>query len=193
MLLKSIRYYPLFFIAWLILFQSIGFSNEINYPVSNISNVQDNYHGNIIDDPYRWLEDLNSLETSEWIQSQNNFTEKYLNTFKEINLVKEILSKAYKNETRSVPFRKKSKHFYYLNDGDWQQSKLFYKNNNESEEKLLLDPNVLSKDGTVAISSVSVSPNANLIAYSLSDGGSDWRTWKIKNIKTGETLKDLIR
>jgi len=193
MLLKSIRYYPLFFIAWLILFQSIGFSNEINYPVSNISNVQDNYHGNIIDDPYRWLEDLNSLETSEWIQSQNNFTEKYLNTFEEINLVKEILSKAYKNETRSVPFRKKSKHFYYLNNGDWQQSKLFYKNNNESEEKLLLDPNVLSEDGTVAISSVSVSPNANLIAYSLSDGGSDWRTWKIKNIKTGETLKDLIR
>ena len=137
MLLKSIRYYPLFFIAWLILFQSIGFSDEINYPASKISNIQDNYHGNIIDDPYRWLEDLNSLETSEWIQSQNKFTEKYLNTFKEINLFKEILSKAYKNETRSVPFRKKSKHFYYLNNGDWQQSKLFYKNNNMGEKILL--------------------------------------------------------
>ena len=149
MLLRPIRYYPLFFFTWLILFQSIGFSNEIDYPLSKISNVQDNYHGNIIDDPYRWLEDLNSLETSEWIQSQNKFTEKYLNTYKEINLFKEILSKAYKNETRSVPFRKKSKHFYYLNNGDWQQSKLFYENNSESERKLLLDPNILSEDGTI--------------------------------------------
>ncbi|MBC8225661.1 MAG: S9 family peptidase [Gammaproteobacteria bacterium] len=193
MLLRPIRYYPLFFFTWLILFQSIGFSNEIDYPLSKISNVQDNYHGNIIDDPYRWLEDLNSLETSEWIQSQNKFTDEYLNGYKEINLFKEILSKAYKNETRSVPFRVKSKHFYYVNNGDWQQSKLFYENNSESERKLLLDPNILSEDGTVAISSVSVSPNADLVAYSLSDGGSDWRTWKIKNIKTGETLKDLIR
>ena len=118
MLLRPIRYYPLFFFTWLILFQSIGFSNEIDYPLSKISNVQDNYHGNIIDDPYRWLEDLNSLETSEWIQSQNKFTDEYLNGYKEINLFKEILSKAYKNETRSVPFRVKSKHFYYVNNGD---------------------------------------------------------------------------
>ena len=192
MLLRSLRYYPLIFFVWLILFQSIGFSDEINYPISKISNVQDNYHGNIIDDPYRWLEDLNSLETSEWIQAQNKFTEKYLNSFKEINQFKEILRQAYKNETRSVPFRKKSKHFYYFNNGDWQQSKLFYENNGEQGRKLLLDPNILSEDGTVAISSVSVSPNADLVAYSLSDGGSDWRTWKIKNIRTGETLKDSI-
>ena len=93
MLLRPIRYYPLFFFTWLILFQSIGFSNEIDYPLSKISNVQDNYHGNIIDDHYRWLEDLNSLETSEWIQSQNKFTDEYLNGYKEINLFKEILSK----------------------------------------------------------------------------------------------------
>lgn len=193
-MLKQIkRYYPLFFFITTILFVSSSFAKGIHYPESKISNIKDNYHGNIIDDPYRWLENLNSNETVNWINDQNSFSKKYLNTYDEINQFKDILSKAYQKESRSVPFRKKSKYFYYLNNGNWQQSKLFYKNNNMGEKILLLDPNLLSKDGTIALSSVSVSPNADFIAYSISDGGSDWRTWKIKNIETNKTLSDVIR
>ena len=85
-----------------------------------------------------------------------------------------------------------SKTFFYFNSGEWQQSKLFFRDTHQEKQQLVLDPNTFSDDGTIALGGVDVSPNSELIAYAITDGGSDWKTWKIRNIKTGKDLKDSI-
>ncbi len=169
-----------------------GFDTRVDYPRSKTVDVFDTYHGQVVTDPYRWLEDLDSEETQSWVKTQNQFTDQYLTTLPEIEAIKTILDKALDQATHSVPFREQSKYFYYYNSGDWQQSKLYYKENNQGREKLVLDPNQFSEDGTVALSGVSVSSDAKLLAYAISDGGSDWKTWKIRNLETGLDLEDKI-
>lgn len=187
------KFYPLFCYISLIIFSINSFATTIDYPLSIKSKTQDNYHGIIIDDPYRGLEDLNSEQTQAWIIEQNRFTDSYLDNFEEQKQFKRLLEKIYNKESQSVPFRRQSKIFTYFNDGTWQQSKLYYKEATEDKKKLVIDPNLLSEDGTVSVGSVSVSPNAELIAYSISDGGSDWKTWKIKHIKSGDILDDTVQ
>ena len=169
-----------------------GFDTRVDYPRSKTVDVFDTYHGQVVSDPYRWLEDLDSEETQSWVKTQNQFTDQYLTNLPEIEAIKTILDKALDQATHSVPFREQSKYFYYYNSGDWQQSKLYYKENNQGREKLVLDPNQFSEDGTVALSGVSVSSDAKLLAYAISDGGSDWKTWKIRNLETGLDLEDKI-
>ena len=169
-----------------------GFDTRVDYPRSKTVDVFDTYHGQVVSDPYRWLEDLDSEETQSWVKTQNQFTDQYLTTLPEIEAIKTILDKALDQATHSVPFREQSKYFYYYNSGDWQQSKLYYKENNQGREKLVLDPNQFSEDGTVALSGVSVSADAKLLAYAISDGGSDWKTWKIRNLETDLDLEDKI-
>ena len=185
--------YLLFCCISLVIFSTHSFSQPIDYPVSIKGNTQDNYHGIIIDDPYRGLEDLNSEQTQAWIIEQNRFTDSYLDDLIEQKEIKLLLEKIYNKENQSVPFRRKSKIFTYYNNGTWQQSKLFYQETTEDKKTLVIDPNLLSIDGTVSIGSVSVSPNSELIAYSISDGGSDWKTWKIKHINSGNILEDTIQ
>ena len=185
--------YLLFYCISLVIFSTHSFSQPIDYPVSIKGNTQDNYHGIIIDDPYRGLEDLNSEQTQAWIIEQNRFTDSYLDDLIEQKEIKLLLEKIYNKENQSVPFRRKSKIFTYYNNGTWQQSKLFYQETTEDKKTLVIDPNLLSVDGTVSIGSVSVSPNSELIAYSISDGGSDWKTWKIKHINSGNILEDTIQ
>jgi prolyl oligopeptidase len=169
-----------------------GCDTRVDYPRSKTVDVFDIYHGQVVTDPYRWLEDLDSSETQSWVKSQNQFTNQYLTNLPEIEAIKTILDKALNQETQSVPFREQSKYFYYYNNGDWQQSKLYYKEDNQGSEKLVLDPNQFSEDGTVALSGVSVSSDAKLLAYAISDGGSDWKTWKIRNLESGLDLEDKI-
>ncbi len=171
---------------------NLGHTKNNEYPFSKTTDVSDNYHGQEIADPYRWLEDLNSKETKDWIKKQNQFSQSYLNNVNQKQSIKDILIKAYDKETKSVPFRVQSKTFFYFNDGKWQQSKLFFRENNQEKQQLVLDPNTFSDDGTIALGGVDISPNSELMAYAIADGGSDWRTWKIRDIKTGEDLKDTI-
>ena len=187
------KYYPLFCYISLIISSIHSFAETIDYPLSIKSKTQDNYHGIIINDPYRGLEDLNSEQTQAWIIEQNRFTDSYLDNLEEQKEFKQLLEKIYNKESQSVPFRRQSKIFTYYNDGSWQQSKLYYQEATEDKKKLVIDPNLLSEDGTVSVGSISVSPNAELIAYSISDGGSDWKTWKIKHIKSGDILEDTIK
>ena len=105
---------------------NLGHTKNNEYPFSKTTDVSDNYHGQEIADPYRWLEDLNSKETKDWIKKQNQFSQSYLNNVNQKQSIKDILIKAYDKETKSVPFRVQSKTFFYFNDGKWQQSKLFY-------------------------------------------------------------------
>ncbi len=187
------KYYLLLLFISLFICPSYSLGNGIDYPLSNKSDVVDDYHGYLIKDPYRDLENLDSADTKLWIKNQNIYSQSFLKKINQQQKFKHILENIYDKESQSIPFRKKTKYFSYYNNGSWQQSKLFYSNNLNSIKTLLLDPNVLSKDGTVSIGSVSISPNAELIAYSISDGGSDWKTWKIRNIDSKKDLPDTIK
>ena len=173
----------------------VGCSNEtseISYPTSKKIDFVETIHGYEIEDQYRWLEDFTSEESKEWVERQNKFTKKYIGKNKFKKAISKDLSDAWETESISIPYKVKEKTFYYFNDGTWQQSKLMVKDCEDCKARVLLDPNTLSSDGTVSLGGTSVSNDASLLAYSISDGGSDWRIWKVIDIETGEHLPDTI-
>ena len=167
-------------------------SREISYPASKKIDFVETIHGYEIEDQYRWLEDFTSKESKEWVDRQNKFTKKFIGKNKFKKAISKDLGDTWETESISIPYKVKEKTFYYFNDGTWQQSKLMIKDCGDCEARVLLDPNTLSSDGTVSLGGTSVSNDASLLAYSISDGGSDWRTWKVIDIDTGEHLPDTI-
>ena len=167
-------------------------SNEITYPTSKKNDFTETIYGYEISDSYRWLEDFTSEESTAWVNKQNKFSKKFISKNKFKREISNYLEKIWENESISIPYRVKGKTFYYFNDGTFQQSKLMIKDCDECEERILIDPNTFSEDGTISLGSTSINNSADLIAYSVSDGGSDWRTWKVMNIDSGEILSDEI-
>ena len=167
-------------------------SNEITYPTSKKNDFTETIYGYEISDSYRWLEDFTSEESTSWVNKQNKFSKKFISKNKFKREISNYLKKIWENESISIPYRVKGKTFYYFNDGTFQQSKLMIKDCDECEERILIDPNTFSEDGTISLGSTSINNSADLIAYSVSDGGSDWRTWKVMNIDSGEILSDEI-
>jgi prolyl oligopeptidase len=151
-------------------------NSDLGYPISRTVDHTDQYHGTEVSDPYRWLEDFTSEESLAWVESQNAFADSYFETpFKDA--VAESLARVWESESVSTPFRVADKTFYYYNDGTWQQSKLMVRAGDDGSFEELLDPNTFSEDGTVSLGGASISPDGKYLAYSISDGGSDWRVW----------------
>ena len=165
----------------------------MKYPITHKVNVQETIHGEVIEDPYRWLEDFTSDEVGQWVTTQNNFSDNFLsgNTFK--NEISRTLEEIWVTDTMGLPFVRSGRTFYYFNNGNLQQNLLMFRECEFCEAEVLLDPNTFSKDGTVSLSSASVSPDGKLLAYSTSDGGSDWRTWYVLDIDTKKKLSDVIQ
>ena len=166
---------------------------EISYPNSQKIDFVETIHGYQIEDQYRWLEDFTSSDSQKWVNKQNDFTKKFIDKNKFKKSIAKNLKKTWKTESISIPYKVKEKTFYYFNDGSWQQSKLMIKDCDDCEPRVLLDPNKFSQDGTISLGGTSVSNDASLLAYAISDGGSDWRTWRVLKIETGEILTDTIQ
>ena len=166
---------------------------EIIYPDSKKIDFSENLHGYEISDSYRWLEDFTSDESIDWIERQNKFTKKYIKKNKYKRGLEDFLNQIWESESISIPYKVEEKTFYYFNDGSFQQSKLMIKDCEACEARVLIDPNKFSKDGTISLGGTSISNDASHMAYSISDGGSDWRTWKVMNIETGEVLEDELK
>lgn len=167
-------------------------NSKFNYPETKKDDVTDNYFGKKVSDPYRWLENDVSQETKKWVDEQNKVTFDYLHKIPFRQKIINRLTKIYNYERYSIPFKEGGKYFYYKNDGLQNQSVLYTMKKIDEMPVELLDPNKLSKDGTVALSGVSVSKNGKYLAYSISRGGSDWTEIYVKNIGTGKELKDHI-
>ncbi|MEM7579169.1 MAG: prolyl oligopeptidase family protein [Mastigocoleus sp.] len=165
----------------------------LNYPQTPKDNQVDNYHGTQVTDPYRWLEDPDSEETKAWVEAQNKVTFAYLNDIEAKEEIKQRLTKLWDYEKYGVPLKKGDRYFYSKNDGLQNQSVLYTLKNLDDQPHVLLDPNKLSDDGTVALSGISISNDGNFLAYSISTSGSDWQEWKVKNIQTGEDLPDHLK
>ena len=163
----------------------------MKYPETKKELIEESLFGKNLKDPYRWLEDFTSDEVSEWVTRQNELTDSLIAN-KYQNKIKEELKDIWITSDISIPFRRGNKTFYYFNDGIQQQAVFMMKHCDECNPRVLIDPNKFSVDGTISLSDISVSPNGKYLAYSISDGGSDWRTWKVFNIDKEEETKDLI-
>lgn len=166
---------------------------QLDYPQSRTSDVVDDYHGNQVRDPYRWLEDADSDETAAWVQAQNDLTFGFLEGIPARDAYRTRLTDLWDYERTGVPIQRSGRLFFTRNDGLQPQSVLYVQDEGASTPRVLLDPNTLSEDGTVALGAWSVSRDGRWLAWSTSDGGSDWRTWRVRNVDTTVDLADEVR
>ena len=188
----KLSYYSVAIHFVLISCNSIG--NKITYPITKKNPVSNNYYGTKIIDDYRWLEDDNSDDTKKWVINQNNTTFKYLDEIPYRNDIKDRLEQLWDYEKISAPFKEGKYTYFYKNDGLQNQS-ILYRENNKNKAEVFLDPNGFSKDGTTSLSTLSFSKTGDLVAYSISEGGSDWRKIIVMNATNkkiiGDTLVDV--
>lgn len=165
---------------------------KIVYPKTDKGTVTDTYFGTDIEDPYRWLEDDRSAETEAWVTAENKVTFEYLDQIPYRDELKDELSKIWNYEKLSAPFKEGAFTYYYKNDGLQNQSVLYRKKGNDGAEELFLDPNTFSEDGTTSLGEVSFSKDGSIAAYSISEGGSDWRKIIIIDAETKKVLEDTL-
>ena len=163
------------------------------YPVAKTVNQVDDYHGVKVADPYRWLEDPDAADTRAWIEAENKLTFDFLEQIPQRKQIKERLTTLWNYEKYSPPFKEGNQYFYFKNDGLQNQDVLYTLASLEAEPRVLLDPNKLSADGTVALSGLAISHDGKYLAYSLSSSGSDWQEWHVREIATGRDLSDVIK
>jgi prolyl oligopeptidase len=164
-----------------------------DYPVARKGDQTDDYHGVKVADPYRWLEDLDSPETRAWVEAENKLTFRFLESIPARTAIKERLTKLWNYEKYGIPFKEGHRYFYTRNSGLQNQAVLFTVMSLDAQPQLVLDPNTLSADGTVAVSGMQVSPDGKLLAYSLSASGSDWQEWKVRDVATSKDLSDDLK
>jgi prolyl oligopeptidase len=167
-------------------------AQTLNYPLTRKVDQVDNYHGTQVADPYRWLEDDNSAETKAWVQAQNAVTDKFLAAMPQRLPVRDLYTRLYNFEKFGIPSKEGGRYFWTRNDGLQQQAVLYTAKSLQDTPQVALDPNSLSKDGTVALSGLAVSKNGRLLAYGIAGAGSDWQTWKVRDLQTGQDLADRI-
>jgi prolyl oligopeptidase len=168
--------------------------NKIEYPVTRKGNVTDNYFGTEVSDPYRWLEDDMSAETAAWVKEQNEVTFGYLKTIPYREEIKNRLEKMWNFEKFTAPFREGG-YIYFSRNNGLQNQYVIYRQKENGEPEIFLDPNTFSTDGTTSLGEMGFSPDGSKVAYSVSEGGSDWRKVIVMDAITkeliGDTLKDI--
>ncbi len=166
---------------------------RMKYPDTKEVDVVDDYHGRKVSDPFRWLEDTESEETAAWIAAQNEVTDAYLQAIPERPAIRERIERLWNYARFGLPERHESTYLYWHNDGLQNQNVLYKADSLDAQRQVLIDPNKLSEDGTVALAGYEATDDGKLLAYGLADGGSDWRTWRVRDIASGEDLDDVVR
>ncbi|MBN2389320.1 MAG: S9 family peptidase, partial [Anaerolineae bacterium] len=162
------------------------------YPLSERSAHVDVLHGVAVPDPYRWLEELDSTQTRQWIEAENKLTFAYLEQIPARDKIRQRLTQLWNYDKFGVPEKHGGRYFFTQQTGLQNQAVLYWMAALDAELRVLLDPNGLSEDGTVALTSWAISDDGRLLAYSLSASGSDWQTWHVREVDTGRDLEDVI-
>jgi prolyl oligopeptidase len=163
------------------------------YPSTKKIEQTDDYNGVKVADPYRWLEDDNSAETKAWVEAENKVTFGFLEQIPQRKALKESLTRIWNFERYGIPYKQGNRYFFSKNDGLQNQSVLYWMDSVHGPPHLLLDPNKLTSDGTAALSGEAVSEDGKLLAYGVATAGSDWQEWKVREVATGQDLKDEIK
>jgi len=165
---------------------------ELSYPAARQVDQTDDYFGTTVNDPYRWMEDVDSAELKVWIDAENELTQRYLAQIPVRKTMQRRLLELINFERYTAPSRRGARYFYSHNSGLQNQNVLYWQEGLDGEPRVLLDPNTFSEDGTVAISGISITDDGLLAAYSITDAGSDWLKWHVRNVTTGEDLPDVV-
>ncbi len=168
-------------------------SAPLTYPQARRSDQVDDYHGTKVADPYRWLEDTDSAETHAWVEAENKLTFGYLDQLPYRQAIRDRLTKLWNYERFTTPSQFGGRYFYMHNTGLQQQNVLFVAESLNAEPRVLLDPNTLSPDGTVALAGDAISDDGKLMAYAIATSGSDWTEWHVRDIDTGKDLPDDLK
>lgn len=165
---------------------------RFRYPAAPRSEQHDNYHGTLVPDPYRWLEDSQSPNTRAWIMAQNALTFDYLESIPQRERLQERLKALWDYPKATAPLRRGDRYFQFRNSGLQNQDVLYSMDQPDGPGRMLLDPNQLSAEGTTALNNWAVSPDGSLLAYATSQSGSDWQTWRVRRVSDNNDLEDVI-
>ena len=169
-------------------------TNSVTYPSTKKVDTITNYFGTQVKDPYRWLEDDMSQQTAQWVENQNQTTFGYLDNIPFREALKQRLTKLWNYEKVGAPFKEGDYSYFYKNDGLQNQYVIYrYKTGQDSESaEVFLDPNTFTEDGTISLGGLSFSENGLLAAYSISEGGSDWRKVLVMDTQSKQIIEDTI-
>ncbi|RME41931.1 MAG: S9 family peptidase [Planctomycetota bacterium] len=168
-------------------------TESLRYPPARQVDVVDNYHGTLVADPYRWLEDPDSPETRKWIEAENKLTFSYLEKIPQREPIRRRLTELWNYEKFGLPRKRGNRYIFTRNDGLQNQSVFYVMEGLDGTPRMFLDPNKLSEDGTVAVMGTAVSEDGKRMAYAVSTSGSDWREVRVRDIDTGEDLPDRLQ
>ncbi|MDP2540117.1 S9 family peptidase [Tenacibaculum discolor] len=164
---------------------------SVNYPETTKKPVVDEYFGTKVTDNYRWLEDDRSTETEAWVKAENEVTFDYLDKIPYREQLKNRLSELWNYEKVGTPFKEGDYTYFYKNNG-LQNQYVLYRKDKDGKEEVFLDPNTFAEDGTTSLGSVSFTKDGKTVAYSISEGGSDWRKVIIMDAETKEIKEDTL-
>jgi prolyl oligopeptidase len=168
-------------------------SRSFAYPPARLADVVDDYHGTKVPDPYRWLEDPDAEETAAWVEAENKLTREFIDAVAERAAIEERLTKLWNYPRYSLPHKYGDRYFFSKNDGLQNQSVMYMQKTLKSEPIVVLDPNALSADGTIAVSAASYSEDGKLLGYGLSSKGSDRQEIKIRSVDTGKDYDEMLK
>jgi prolyl oligopeptidase len=169
-----------------------GMAQELQYPAARVSDHTDVYFGTTVADPYRWMEDVDSAEVKQWVDAENHLTQSFLADVPQRAKIHARLMELVNFERFSAPDQENGRYFYQRNSGLQNQAVLYWQQGESGAAKVLLDPNTLSVDGTVALQATSVNDDGKLLAYSLAEAGSDLNTIHVREVATGKDLPDVV-
>ncbi|MEY4376557.1 MAG: hypothetical protein RJB26_1107, partial [Pseudomonadota bacterium] len=162
------------------------------YPAFTRGEHVDTYFGETVPDPYRAMENVDDPAVHAWVVAQNQLAEPYLAGIPARSALKERLTTLWNFERFGLPSRHGQRYFFQRNDGRQNQSVLYVADALDAAPRVLIDPNTFSKDATSSLASYDISPGGELIAYAVSDGGTDWKTWRLRRVADGQDLTDEL-
>ena len=163
------------------------------YPDAPRGTVTDNYFGTVVADPYRWMEDVDSPQTTAWVKAEGDLTRAYLDAIPQRDAIRNDYRKLLDYEKLGAPFHQGPWWFFTRNSGLQNQSVLYVRRGENGTPRVLLDPNTLAADGTVALAGYDFTHDGRLMAYSTQSSGADWQTWHVKDVATGTDLPDVLQ
>ncbi|HKE86445.1 MAG TPA: prolyl oligopeptidase family serine peptidase [Vicinamibacterales bacterium] len=166
---------------------------KLTYATAQKGTVVDDYHGTKVPDPYRWMESLDSKEVADWVAASNRVTEPYLKSLPLRDHFNKRLTELWNYQRVGIPIVEGGRLFYSRNTGLQKQAPVFVRASADASSELVIDPNMISEDGSVAMQEWQPSPDGKLFAYGLSEGGADWRTIRVRDIATAKDLSDEVR
>ena len=171
----------------------VRFSSVTRYPETRRDDTVEVLHGRSIADPYRWLEDPDSAETADWVKRQNQFTAGYFESLRDRAWFLDTMQQVMRQPRAGVPFKRAGHYFVSRNDGTQNQDVIFVASSLPellAGGRVLIDPNAFSPDGTSSLTSLTVSGDGELVAYGVSEAGSDWTTFRLLNLPSGDDVAD---